>query len=121
MIIFNSQIRALPTTDERVAAYDAKVSAKGSDGRPRYQDTLEDRISAGVPLTDKQITALLEILGKRCRQVTKNTLSYALQAVPNVLNYGIFGRVMLDSDGASYCAGQSYPDEIRTVRKCLIG
>jgi hypothetical protein len=119
-MVFNSEIKALPP-DQRVAAYNAKLDEKDSMGRKRYQDTLSDRISAGVPLTDAQIKDLMEIFGKRCHQVTKNTLYYALCSVPNILNYGIFGRVHLYIGGASYCAGQSYPDEIRTVRKCLIG
>jgi hypothetical protein len=41
-------------------------------------------------------------------------------------SYGIYNRVMFCADETGnieihYTAGQSYPDEIRTVRECLCG
>lgn len=112
--IRNSDIRKLPK-DQRLKAYKAKGYG---------QDTLLDRIEAGIELTDEEIQALVDLLGKRCRMRNRNRIKWALMGCPdNIQSYAIYRRVLLHDDGilASYCAGQSYPDEIRTVRKCLIG
>jgi hypothetical protein len=84
------------------------------------QDTLYDRICDDKELTEDEINELVKIFGHRCQQRTKKRLYYALLACPNMETYGIYRRVHLDPP-ISYCAGQSYPDEIRTVRQCLIG
>ena len=84
------------------------------------QDTLGQRISERQPLTDKERVTLLELLGNRCRAETKRRLAIALTYVPDITNHGIHDRVIL-SPRVNYCAGQSYPDEIRTVRECLLG
>jgi hypothetical protein len=84
------------------------------------QDTLSRRISEGKDLTEKEIQALLKIIGAYCQERTKGRIERALRYVPDIPNYGIYGRVHLEDGGADYCAGQSYPDEIRTLRKCLI-
>lgn len=86
------------------------------------QDTLQNRIDSGQPLTEGEQSAILELLGKRCQPRRLYSLRLALKCVPDIDNYGIYGRVMLNEygeDTASYCAGQSYPDEIRTVRELL--
>ena len=83
------------------------------------QDTLSRRISAGKELTESEQAQLLDIFGNRCREKTKRMIARALRCVPDIDNYGIYDRVHLEPP--SYCAGQSYPDEIRTVRQCLIG
>ena len=87
---------------------------------PEPQDTLARRISQKKPLTEAEQEALLDILGNHCQARTKRMLARSLSWVPDIQSYGIYGRVHL-SPRVSYCAGQSYPDEIRTVRKCLIG
>lgn len=48
------------------------------------------------------------------------------ERVNSLDSYGIYSRVMFcaDETGAvavQYVAGQSYPDEVRTVRECLCG
>ncbi len=82
------------------------------------QDTLSRRISAGKELTEAEQEKLLDIFGAYCQEKTKRMIARALRCVPDIPNYGIYDRVHLEPP--SYCAGQSYPDEIRTVRKCLI-
>jgi len=82
------------------------------------QDTLQNRISDGKGLDSSEIDQLVGVLGSRCSEHTKRKLHFALRCVPNIQAYGIYGRVMLNP--VSYCAGQSYPDEIRTVRGLLI-
>lgn len=85
------------------------------------QDTLSKRISQGKPLSEQERESALMILSKGCRSKTVNMLRYALSYVPNVPNYGIYDRVHISNGNVDYCAGQSYPDEIRTVRNLLIG
>lgn len=90
------------------------------------QDTLYRRISQGKQLTPEEIDALMEIFGKGCQEKTKRRLRSCLTYHACVQNVGIFERVLLGDDAcggsiASYCAGQSYPDEIRTVRDCILG
>jgi hypothetical protein len=82
-------------------------------------DTLSKRISARKPLTEGEIDTLAKMIGHGCWEQTKRSIRIALAAVPHIRNYGIFDRVHLKPT-ISYCAGQSYPDEIRTVKECLI-
>lgn len=88
--------------------------------RRRYQDSLDLRISAGISLTAAEIDELVALLGKRCKDRTRAQLADALDALPGFGNRGIFGRVLFEESGVSYCAGQSYPDEIRLVRQLVI-
>ena len=83
------------------------------------QDTLARRISDGKPLSDAEKEQLFDIFAKGCQSNTRAAVGRALDYVPHIPSYGIYDRVHLDPIG--YCAGQSYPDEIRTVRNCLIG
>lgn len=69
-------------------------------------------------LTEDELNQLVSLLGNRCRQATKNRLFYAIKF--NQRRYGIYDRVCIRPE-VYYCAGQSYPDEIRTVRKLLLG
>lgn len=73
-------------------------------------------------LTEADIDELVAIFGARCRIRTKNRLrsilTYSASSLPN---FGIFGRVMKDSRGWEYCAGQDYTSEVKTVRDCILG
>lgn len=75
-----------------------------------------------MQLTESDIDAILAIIGKGCREKTRNRLrsilTYAKSTIPA---YGIFNRLYRDDAGAwDYCAGQSYTDEIRTLRECIL-
>ena len=85
------------------------------------QDSLQKRISDRKELTESEIESGVRLLGSHCQQRSKDRLRRTLGYVPDIQSYGIFGRVMLQNGEMTYCAGQSYPDEIRTVRECLIG
>lgn len=85
------------------------------------QDTLSNRISKGQELTEREQSELLVIIGAYCQPRTKRMIERQLSYVPDIDNCGIYKRVHLENGGASYCAGQSYPDEIRRLRKELIG
>ena len=82
-------------------------------------ESLSDRISKNLPLSESEIESGVELFGKRCKTRTKNSIRWALMSVPKIRSYGIFNRVHIENGKMSYCAGQSYPDEIRTVRECL--
>lgn len=83
--------------------------------------SLADKISRGEHLTDEQIEQATALFAKRCNARNRNTVRWALMTVPAIRSVGIYNRVHFEADGTvSYCAGQSYPDEIRTVRECLI-
>ncbi len=75
-------------------------------------------INAGASLTDEQREAFVNLLGKGCQEKTKRNLDRALKYPASIENCGILRRRMLDG---TYCAGQSYPDEIRTVRNHILG
>lgn len=83
------------------------------------QDSLAFRIREGIQLTKDEVDALVEILGYRCLDKTKLRLRRVLSFVPNIVSFGIYYRLML-SPRIFYCAGQSYPDEIRFIRKLLL-
>lgn len=83
------------------------------------QDNLYKRIESKKALSDQEINELVGIFGARCKGKTKTKLHHALSMVPAITPYGIYRRVHLNP--IDYCAGQSYPDEIRTVRSLLIG
>ena len=73
-------------------------------------------------LTESDIDAIVSIVGYRCRIKTYNRLRSILKYSPSLIpNYGIFERLTKNDRGQwEYCAGQSYPDEIRTLRDCIL-
>jgi hypothetical protein len=81
--------------------------AKFKDGQPH--------------LTVDEQYLLVTLLGKGCRDKTRTKLSRKV-ALPLALweDFGIYRRVSFDNGQAEYCAGQSYTDEIRTVRELIL-
>ena len=73
-------------------------------------------------LTDKQKTDIFFMVTKRCRQETKDRVWRRLELTLSLWkSYGIYHRMTLDDKGAEYVCGQSWPDEMRTLRNCIIG
>lgn len=73
-------------------------------------------------LTEQDIDQLIEIIGYRCRVKTVNRLRSVLTYGPSTVpTYGIFERLIKENGSWSYFAGQSYPDEIKTVREIILG
>lgn len=72
-------------------------------------------------LTEQDIDELVALIGHRCRHNTlrmlRAHLTYSVNAIPK---YGILERVIKENGEWSYCAGQSYTDEIRTVREIIL-
>ena len=73
-------------------------------------------------LTENDIGQICAIIGKGCRIKTYSRLvSILTYGSGTIGNYGIYDRLMKDNGQWSYCAGQSYTDEIRTLRECILG
>jgi len=72
-------------------------------------------------LTEIQQAAILDFVGKGCRTNTKETLARRLRLPLSLWkDYGIYSRIMFsDKYGADYCCGQSWADEMRTLRECM--
>ena len=72
-------------------------------------------------LTEQDIDELVALLGSRCREkslrLLRAHLTYSASAIPH---YGILERVIKENGQWTYVPGQSYSDEIRTVRKIII-
>jgi hypothetical protein len=72
-------------------------------------------------LTPEDIEQILSIVAYRTRIKTHNrlrsVLTYGKGAIPH---YVIFERLIKDGDSWQYFAGQSYTDEIRTIREIIL-
>lgn len=72
-------------------------------------------------LTDKQKADIWLMVGKKCRSHTKARLSRMIDLPLSLWEkYGIYSRVTLDHEGASYICGQSWNDEMATLRECIL-
>ena len=75
-----------------------------------------------LTLTQSDIDAILAIIGKGCREKTRNRLrsilTYGKSTIPA---HGILNRLYrMESGEWDYCTGQSYSDEIRAIRDCIL-
>lgn len=68
-------------------------------------------------LTDLDIEKIVSILGGQNK--TKAAIRRTLQNPSFIKDCGILGRMMKDSNGWSYCAGQDYPGECAFIRGLL--
>lgn len=72
-------------------------------------------------LSEQDIDQIIGIIGHRCRVKTCNRLRSILTYSPSLVpTYGILERLTKENGGWSYCAGQSYPDEIKTLREIIL-
>jgi hypothetical protein len=72
-------------------------------------------------LNDKQREAFLALIGKGCRKSTKEKLAIHLKvALCMWKRFGIYSRVILHDDDVEYICGQSWNDEMRTLRECIL-
>ena len=72
-------------------------------------------------LTEEEKAGILAFVGKGCKEDTKRKLQQRL-ALPLKYwtSYGIYSRVELKGTGASYCCGQEWTSEMKTLRKCFM-
>jgi hypothetical protein len=76
-------------------------------------------------MTEPLRESLYALLASGCRQKNRELLQRRIWNHLGMLpNHGILNRLYVDltrdADTFHYCAGQSYPDEIRTVRKIFL-
>lgn len=91
------------------------------------QDNLSNRIynangyRKGEPyLTDSEQASLLDIVSKRCKSTTKEKLArYISRPLVYWIDSGIFKRVTFKDGKVTYVCGQSWTDEMRTLRECI--
>jgi len=85
-------------------------------------NTLLYKLNNQIPLTDAQKESFYNLISSGCRAKNKEKLYRVIfkDYMYFYRKYGIFDRVYFVGDICHYCAGQSYPDEIRTVRECLL-
>lgn len=72
-------------------------------------------------LTENDKDQIIAIVTKGCR--IKNTMrvrSILTYDALRLSHYGIFSRLIKEGDRWGYCAGQSYTDEIKTVRELIL-
>jgi hypothetical protein len=83
------------------------------------QFSLSDVMSGTHQLSDEQKQAFVELVGYRCHERTKRRLLIFISWLGDFDNHGIYSRVMFEEGKPEchYVAEQSYPDEIRTIRK----
>jgi hypothetical protein len=62
---------------------------------------------------------VLQLIGKGCRAKTKETLERRLKFIHIGPNYGIYGRLIVEPE-VRYVCGQSWNDEMRTLRECIL-
>ena len=73
-------------------------------------------------LTESDIDQILSIITKHSRLKTYNRLRSILTYSASKLdNYGIYNLLIKEACVWSYCSGQSYTDDIRTLRECILG
>tara|TARA_R110002167_G_scaffold44097_4_gene132965 strand:- start:164 stop:421 length:258 start_codon:yes stop_codon:yes gene_type:complete len=72
-------------------------------------------------LTEEDKEEIFDILVKGTRIKTRELLAERLNKhIDLIPEYGIFNRLIKESYGWSYCAGQSYSDEIRCMREIIL-
>lgn len=73
-------------------------------------------------LSESDIDSIVSIVGHKCQLRTKNRLrSILTYSASSIGSFGIYGRLIKENEGWIYVAGQSYPDEIKTLRECILG
>jgi hypothetical protein len=102
--------------------YTCPVCGKTGKSIEFNQDSLYWRIKNDVDLTDSEKESLFNLVSSGCRSKNKERLNRRIFNLSVSLwkNYGIFERVMFENGRVWYCAGQSYPDEIRTLRELIL-
>lgn len=72
-------------------------------------------------LSEQDIDQIIAIIGYRCQVKTCNRLRSILTYSRSMIgHYGIYERLIKENGKWRYIAGQSYPDEVRTLRECIL-
>ena len=72
-------------------------------------------------LTEDQKMEIFRFISSGCRKPTKDRLSRRIDLPLSLWgNFGIYSRIVFNDGKASYICGQSWPDEMRTLRECIL-
>ena len=72
-------------------------------------------------LTEEEKSSIFKDISKGCRQSTKDKLSRRLNLPLSLWeNYGIYSRMTFKNGESDYICGQSWNDEMRTLRECIL-
>lgn len=119
--MYLSEIHGIKDEAERKEAYQTWLKKDG--GRYR-NDSLGNRISAGVELAPDEIEEVISTIASRCRAETKDKLQRRLGSVKALGNCGMFERLTFEDNanfrGVFYCAGQDYPAELKRLRERIL-
>ena len=87
------------------------------------QINLSHSIAGTYKLSEEDIDSIMMLLTSRCNPRTKAAIRAALMFPQEEKSHGIYERVIKNPKSGQwrYIAGQSYTDEIRTVRSLLRG
>jgi len=83
--------------------------------------TLYDVVARGEMLTESQRESAERLFCARCQEKTRRAFRRCIRYPGSIELCGILHRVHIEGEKVSYCAGQSYPDEVRTVRQVISG
>lgn len=103
--------------EEKERRLDGVITLSQAKPEEQPEKWLADFFRKGKELNDAQRASLSALLGSGCREANK-------RRVRSICHYGLdafrgkwfAGRLYFIGDVAHYCAGQSYPDEIRSIR-----
>jgi hypothetical protein len=91
------------------------------------QDNLSNRIYAAkfqngpTQLTEVEQASLYRLISSRCRQNTKARIGRRVELPLSLWkDYGIYSRVTFVNGEVEYICGQSWTDEMRTLRECVL-
>lgn len=91
------------------------------------QDNLSNRIfdakfnGGATHLTESEQSSLFRLIGARCRANTKAKLARRVELPLSLwADYGIYSRVTFINGEVDYICGQSWNDEMRTLRECVL-
>jgi hypothetical protein len=86
------------------------------------EKTLKSVIEGNRELTLNEKLSFYDLVSSGCRQKNKDRLyNIIVKWFAIYDHYGIYERVYFQDEKCHYCAGQSYPDEIRNLRDCILG
>ena len=72
-------------------------------------------------LTDDAKVAIWKMITKGCSKDTKQRVWNRIDLPLSLWErYGIYSRMIITDDGADYICGQSWTDEMRTLRECIL-
>ena len=91
------------------------------------QDNLSNRIHnakfkcGNTHLSESEQNSLYKLVSSRCRYITKDKIERRIKLPLSLWkDYGIYSRVTFVNGEVDYICGQSWTDEIRTLRECIL-